>query len=100
MINDEMELVRGLGDVDPLADEAFEQARAVLQAAVAVENAPRAVGRRRRSTPRRCALAVSGGLVAGIAAAAVAVALVATSPGLSPKAPAASNRSVALDPSG
>src|SRR5664280_854425 len=31
MIVDEMELVRGLGDVEPLSDETFEQARTVLQ---------------------------------------------------------------------
>ena len=90
MIVDEMELVRRLGDVEPLPDEAFEQARAVLHAAIAVEDNPRVVELSRQSKRRR-RMAVRSGIAAGVAAAAAAVALVAASPGQSPLVPAASS---------
>ena len=66
---DEMELVGRLGHVEPLPDEAFEQARAVLEAAIAVESTPQTspAGSRRHWHPRRTKV-VGGTLGAGIAA--------------------------------
>lgn len=91
MIVDEMELVGRLGDVEPLPDEAFDQARTVLQAAIAVEGDPQVIERSPHPKRRRRAVVVRGGVAAGVAAAVAALALVATSPGQSPKVPAASN---------
>jgi len=91
MIVDEMELVRGLGDVEPLPDETFEQARTVLQAAITVEGDPRVIDLSRQPKQHRRRTVARGGIAVGVAAAAAAVALVGTSPGQSPVVPAASN---------
>jgi acyl-coenzyme A thioesterase PaaI-like protein len=91
MIDGEMELVARLGDVDSLPDEAFEQARAVLQGAIALEDDRRMIEIPRRPKRRRRTTAVQGGVAAGVAAAVAALALVATSPGPSPKVSAPPN---------
>jgi acyl-coenzyme A thioesterase PaaI-like protein len=76
MIETEMELVRRLGDVEPLPDDAFGQARSVLQAAIAGEAGPQVVELSDHPKRRRRTLALHGGIAAGVAAAAAAVALV------------------------
>ena len=91
MTVDEMDLVGRLGEVEPLPDEAFEQARAVLRAAIAVEGDPQVIGLSHHPKRRRRAVVARGGVAAGVAAAVAAIALVATLPGQSPKVPAASN---------
>ena len=74
-----MELVGRLGTVEPLPAEAFDKARAVLQAAVAAEGAP--TGLEPSRPPRNCRrpVFVGSGIAAAVAAAAAAVALVAVS---------------------
>ncbi len=90
MIMDEMELVGRMKDTEPLRPEAFEEARAVLRAAMAssglVEPEPVQVpgpaparARRRRRTLLTRGRAGAGLGIGAAAAAAVAVALVATS---------------------
>jgi hypothetical protein len=96
MIVDEMELVGRLGDVEPLPGETFEQARAMLQAVIAVEGDPQVIGLSHHPKRRRRAAVVRGGVAAGVAAAMVATALVVTLPGRSPKVPAASNHVATL----
>ncbi|MGH9046538.1 MAG: hypothetical protein ACRDVW_04405 [Acidimicrobiales bacterium] len=91
MIVNEMEVVGRLRDVEPLPGEAFDQARTVLQAAIAVEGDPRVIDHSRHPKRRRRAVVVRGGVAAGVAAAVAALALVATSPGQSTKVPAVSN---------
>ncbi|MGH9045875.1 MAG: hypothetical protein ACRDVW_01010 [Acidimicrobiales bacterium] len=91
MIVNEMDLVGRLGDVEPLPDEAFDQARTVLQAVIAVESGPQEIELSSSPKRRRRVVIVRGGVAVGIAAAVAAVALVSTSPDPSPKAPAASN---------
>src|ERR1035438_5519161 len=91
MTVDEMDLVGRLGEVEPLPDEAFEQARAVLRAAIAVEGDPQVIVLSHHPKRRRRAVVARGGVAAGVAAAVAAIALVATLPGQSPKVPAASN---------
>jgi hypothetical protein len=86
MIVDELELIGRLGEVEPLPEESFEQARTLLQAAVALDATPEpAPARTRRRLRRRRAVAVQGGLGVGIAAAAAAVVLIA--PSTTPPAP-------------
>ena len=53
MIVDEMELVSRLKDVEPLRPEAFEQARTVLRAAMAVDGSEATSIRVRRHLRRR-----------------------------------------------
>jgi hypothetical protein len=91
MIIDEMELVGRLGGVEPLPDEAFEYARTVLQAAIAVDGAPQVSELSRAPKRHRWAMVTRGALAAGVAAALAAIALVATSPGHSTKVPVASH---------
>src|SRR5579875_217276 len=86
-MRNEMELLGRLGEVEPQSDEAFDKARVLLQAAIAVEGSPQVLERVDRPKRRRRALLVRGGVAAGLAAAAAAVAVVATLPGHSPKAP-------------
>jgi hypothetical protein len=90
MMIDDLELVSRLGDVEALPDEAFEQARTLLHAAIAVESSPAVRELPRPTTRRPRKVVIRGGAVAGVAAAAVGLALVVTSPSQSPKAPAAS----------
>jgi hypothetical protein len=75
----EMELVGQLGRVEPLPDEAFDKARAVLQAAVTVEDARAALGLAHPHRGSRRPVLVGSGIFTAIAAAAAAVAVVATS---------------------
>jgi hypothetical protein len=89
MIIDEMQLVGRLGDVEPLPDEAFEQARTVLRAAIAVEGTQPVSELYRHPKRRRRAVIVRSGLAAGVAAALAAIVLLATSPGHSTKVPVA-----------
>jgi len=91
MVVNEMEMVRQLGDVEPLPNEVFEQARTVLHAAITVEGDAQVIDLSRPPKQHRRRVAARGGLAAGIAAGVAAVALVATSSGQSPLAPAASN---------
>jgi hypothetical protein len=76
---DEMDLLSGLKVAEPLPPQAFEEARAVLAAAMAAEAGARetstAAGRRARWGRRRTV----GFSVAALGAAAVAIALVVTS---------------------
>jgi hypothetical protein len=99
MIVDEMELVGRLGDVEPLPDEVLEQARTLLQAAIAVEGErqvtklahhPKLSHHPKR---RHRAAVVRSGVAAGVAAAAAVavIALVASSPGPSTAVPSASH---------
>jgi hypothetical protein len=74
MIADEIDLIGRLKDVEPLRDEAVERARMVLRAAIAVGEPAVAPARvRRRMLSTRCTIGV------GLAAAAAAVTLIATS---------------------
>jgi hypothetical protein len=91
MIVKEMELIARLGDVESLPDEVFEQARAELQVAIAVEDGPRIADLPPRPGRRRRSAVVQGGVAAGVAAAVAAIALVATSPGPSPRVSAPTN---------
>lgn len=97
MVVDEMKLVGQLGEVDPLPAETFEQARTLLQAAIAVEGASQVVEVAHRPRRRRV-LALRGGIGAGVAAAAAAVALMTTSLGQSP-VPTAPNHTTLPGPS-
>jgi hypothetical protein len=94
MLESDLELVSRLGDVDVLPDEAFAQARAVLQAAIAVEGFPLATELPLRLRRGRRTVIVRGAIATGVAAAAAA-AFVAIVPGQSAKVPAASHRVVA-----
>jgi hypothetical protein len=75
---DEMDLLSGLKATDPVRPRAFEEARAVLRAAMAVEGVQetKTAPRRRARWSRRRAAGVS---VVAVGAAAAAVALVVTS---------------------
>jgi hypothetical protein len=84
MTVNEMTLVGRLGDVEPLPNESFDHARAVLQVAIAVEDCPRAIDLPHRPKPSRRAVVARGGAAVGVAALA-AVTLLAISPGPSPK---------------
>jgi hypothetical protein len=99
MIVDEMELVGRLGDAEPLPDEVFEQARTLLQAAIAVEGEPQVTKLSHHPKRRHRAAVVRSGVAAGFAAAAAAavIALVASSPGQSATVPSSSNH-VATSP--
>jgi hypothetical protein len=89
---DEMALISRLGEVEALSDEAFEQARTVLHAAIALESAPPVIESAYHPKRRWRTMVVRGEVAAGAAAAVAAVALIATSPGQSPKSPTTSNR--------
>jgi hypothetical protein len=91
MTVDEMKLLGRMGEVEPLPNEAFEQARAVLHAAMALEGDPQIIESPLHLRGRRRTAVVRAGLVAGVAAAAAAIGLVATAPGHAPKVPAASH---------
>ncbi len=96
MTVDEMELVRRLGRVEPLTDEALEQARAVLKDAIAIELSPQVPLARPDRHRRPWRTKAAGGIVAiGIAAAATAVAVITTS-GTQP--PTTSSRAAANAP--
>jgi hypothetical protein len=84
----EMELVRQLGEVAPLPGEAYDQARALLQAAIAVDSAAALPEHARRTRRRRRVVLVRSGLTAGVAATAAAAVLIAGAPKPAPKAPA------------
>ena len=49
----EIDLMRQLGDVDRLPNETFDLARTVLQAAIALEDAPRVIEMRASNQRRR-----------------------------------------------
>jgi hypothetical protein len=89
MFVSEMELVGRLGDVEPLPDEAFEQARTVLQAAIALEDESRVSTLPLGTTRRRRMMIVCSGVAAGITAVAAAASLIATPSSHSPKPPVA-----------
>ncbi|GAA2142896.1 hypothetical protein [Actinomadura napierensis] len=83
---DEMDLMRDLKDVEPVRPRAFEEARAALRTAMAVDEAPEAKPaprRRARWSGRRTVGAGAAALVAA-AAAGVLVATSASSPGKAP----------------
>jgi hypothetical protein len=90
MMVDEMELVGRLKDVEPLRAEAFEEARTVLRAAMAVGGDPglAPAGPRRPRRGKTLAAWSTAGL--GIAAAVAAVTLIATSASPPRARPAAS----------
>ena len=92
---DEMDLLRDLKTAEPVRPRAFEEARAVLQAAMAVEGVPEtktASSRRARWSMRRTVGFSAAALVAAAAATALVVTS-ASSPGKPPAkaAPAAAN---------
>lgn len=91
MIVDEMEMVGRLRDVEPLPGEVSERAKVVLRAAIAAEGDPQVIELGHKRKRRRRVVVVRGGVAAGVAAAVAALALVASSTGLSPQVPAASN---------
>jgi hypothetical protein len=86
---DERELLGPLGDVTPLSEETFEQARALLQVAIAAEVEHQIVAFARRPTQRRHVIRVRTGIAAGVAAA-VAFAFVGLSLDSTSKVPTAS----------
>jgi hypothetical protein len=96
MIVNEMKLVAQLGDVESLPEETFEQARVVLQAAVALEGDPRVVEISSHTRRRRRSVGVRSGVVVGLAAAVAALAIIGTSPVQTTKVPSASNHSSTL----
>ncbi|TDB90279.1 hypothetical protein [Actinomadura sp. 7K534] len=89
---DEMDLLKGLGDTEPVRPRAFDEARAVLRAAIAEEEVPetRPAGApaprgRGRWGGRRTAVLGAGALVAAAAAVALGLSLTsAPAPGESP----------------
>ncbi|GAA0363824.1 hypothetical protein GCM10009530_11890 [Microbispora corallina] len=96
---DEMDLLRDLRDTEPVRPHAFEEARAVLRAALAVEGAPetRTASRRRARWGMRRTMGLSAaGLVAAAAAAALVVPSASTpAQPLATAAPAAGNHILA-----
>ena len=91
---DEMDLLSDLKAAESVRPRAYEEARAVLRAAMAVEGAPATTtvpGRRPRWSTRRTA----GVSVAAVGAAAAAVALVVTSASAPSRNPAASGKPAA-----
>jgi hypothetical protein len=90
---DEMDLLRGLKDAEPVRPRAFEDARAVLRAAVAVEGVPGTASRRRVRWGVRRTVGFSAAALVAAAAAAALVVTSASTPGKSPAkaAPAAAN---------
>ncbi|GIH26148.1 hypothetical protein Aph01nite_44580 [Acrocarpospora phusangensis] len=83
---DEMDLLRDLRDAEPVRSRAFEEARAVLRAAMAEEGVPEtktAARRRARWGVRRTVGFSAAGLVAAAAAAALVVTF-ASAPGKPP----------------
>lgn len=90
---DEMDLLNGLKAAEPVRPHAFEEARAVLRAAMAVEGVPETKTpprRRSRWGMRRTVGLSAAALAAAAAAAAVLVATSASTPG-KPPAKAAAN---------
>jgi hypothetical protein len=79
MTIDDMELVGRLKEAEPLREEAFEQARALLRAAIAVEGNARVAPASPHSHRRRRTLVSRGVIALGIAAAVTAAAVWATS---------------------
>jgi hypothetical protein len=81
MVVDEMEILGKCADVDPLPSEAYEQARAVLQAAIALDDSSGTIEAvRQPKWLRRPAIACSGVAAAAAAAALVFVAIPRHSP--------------------
>ena len=91
----EMDLLRDLKDAEPVRPRAFEDARVVLRAAMAVEGAPetKAASRRRARWGTRRTVGFSAAALVAAAAAAALVVTSASAPGKSPAkaAPAAAN---------
>ncbi|MEU8797354.1 hypothetical protein [Spirillospora sp. NPDC048819] len=84
---DEMDLLRDLRDAEPVRPRAFEEARAVLQSAIAADGAPETTTapRRRARWGMRRTVGLSAALVAAAAATAVALAVTsAPTPGEPP----------------
>ncbi|MFB4300502.1 hypothetical protein [Actinomadura sp. NTSP31] len=84
---DEMDLLRDLKEVEPMRSGAFEEARAALRTAMAVDEAPEAKPaprRRARWSRRRTVGAGAAALVAAAAAAGVLVVTSGSSPGKAP----------------
>ncbi|HEU5025583.1 MAG TPA: hypothetical protein VFV01_11750 [Spirillospora sp.] len=92
---DEMDLLRELKDVEPVRPRAFEEARAVLRTAMAVDEAPQteAASRPRAPWSRRRTVGFGAAALVAAAAAGVLVVTSASSPGKAPvkAAPAAVN---------
>lgn len=88
---DEMDLLKELGDADPLRPRAVEEARTVLQAAMAVEGAPESAPARRSRWSRRRTVGLSATALVAAAAAGALVVSSMSAPGSSPDhaAPAA-----------
>jgi hypothetical protein len=85
---DEMDLLRGLKDAEPVRPAAFEEARGVLRAAMAVEGAPETKTASRPRAARWGMRRTVGISAAALVAAAAAAALVVTSASAPGKAPA------------
>jgi hypothetical protein len=89
MTTNEMELLGRLGDVETLPDESFEQARMVLQAAIALEGDHQVPKRIVHSNRRQRRLVICSGVAAGVTAIVAAGTLIAAPTGHAPKVPAA-----------
>ncbi len=92
----EMELVGRLAEVASPSEETFEHARTALRAAIAAEDDTRIIEFSAPASRRRRRVGARGLVTVGVAAAAVAVAMVASSPGQGNKVPAASHDSPLL----
>jgi hypothetical protein len=91
---DEMQLLRNLRDAEPVRPRAFEDARAMLRAAMAVEAVPETKTRRRARWGTRHTVGVSAAALVAAAAAAALVLPSASTPGKPPASravPAAAN---------
>jgi hypothetical protein len=91
---DEMNLLRDLKDVEPVRPGAFEDARAVLRAAMTGEPEKKIASHRRGRWGKRRTVGLSAAAVGAAAAAAALVATSASTPGKAPAtsaAPAAGN---------
>ncbi|WP_141956141.1 hypothetical protein [Actinoallomurus bryophytorum] len=89
-----MNLLRDLKDTEPARPRAFEEARAVLRAAMAVEGKPETKSRRRAPWGMRRTVGVGAAALVAAAAAAALVVTSASAPGKPPvktAAPAAAN---------
>jgi hypothetical protein len=81
---DEMDLLKGLGDAESVRPRAFEEARAVLRAAMVVEGDTKTASRRRGRWGTRRTVGFSAAALVAAAAAAALVVTSASTPGKPP----------------
>ncbi|MEU6751168.1 hypothetical protein ABZ914_33570 [Spirillospora sp. NPDC046719] len=88
---DEMDLLKGLGNAEPPRPRAYEEARTVLRAAMAVEGTPEAAPAPRSRWSRRRAVGLGAAALVAAAAAGVLVVTSTSAPGKPPVKAVAAN---------